>query len=354
MDSIKTKFGNISANDPTYFVADISANHDGDIGRAKDLIFLAAEAGANAAKFQNFKAQTILSAEGFRDLKEKKSHQVAWDKPVFEVYQDASLPDNWAQKLKAWADEAGIDYFSTPYDLDFVEDLNPYVELFKIGSGDITWLEIIKKVCQTHKPIMLATGASDFEDVRRAVDCIRQYSNPLVLMQCNTNYTASHENFKYINLNVINTYRDCFPHSILGLSDHTQGHVTVLGAVAIGARVIEKHFTDDITRKGPDHPFSMEPSHWRDMVCATRDLESAMGNGIKVIEENERETAVVQRRSLRVKNDLAAGTIITREDLTVLRPAPANSLLPYELSNVLGKKLKRDFQAHEMLGAADI
>jgi sialic acid synthase SpsE len=270
----------LSERHPTYFIADISANHDGDLERAKELIRLAKDAGADAAKFQNFRASKIVSDFGFKSMGSQVSHQSTWQKSVFEVYQDASIPFEWTPILKNECDQVGIDYFSSPYDFDAIDMLDPFVPAYKVGSGDITWLEALELMASKGKPVILATGASDISD---AVDTILRINNQLVLMQCNTNYTASLENFDFINLKVLNTYQVLFPDLILGLSDHTFGHATVLGAVAFGARVIEKHFTDDNERVGPDHPFSMTPQTWREMVDRTRELERALGNPIKNI-----------------------------------------------------------------------
>lgn len=334
---------------PTYFVADISANHDGQLERAKHLIRLVAEAGADAAKFQNFRASEIVSRRGFATLGSQFSHQSRWKKSVYEVYEEASLPWEWTAALKAECDAAGIDYFSTPYDLEAVDMLDPYVEIFKIGSGDITWLEMLRHVAGKGKPVLLATGAADIEDVRRAVHAIEEINPLLVLMQCNTNYTGDPENFRHIHLNVLKTYRAMFPDLVLGLSDHTSGHATVLGAVALGARVVEKHFTDDTTREGPDHPFSMDPATWREMVDRARELERALGNGDKTLAENERETVVIQRRCLRAARDLPAGSVLTREMLDVLRPAPADAVFPFELDRVLGLQLLADLETGDHL-----
>ena len=226
-------------NRPTYFIADIAANHDGSLERAKYLIRLAKQAGADAAKFQNFRAPKIVSEYGFQNLGGQLSHQSSWKKPVIEVYADASLPFEWTPDLKAVCDEVGIDFFSSPYDFDAIDMLDPYVPAYKIGSGEITWLETMERMARKAKPILLATGASDIGDVQRAVHLLLAINPQLILMQCNTNYTASLENFNHIHLRVLNTYRAMFPQLILGLSDHTPGHATVLGAVALGARVIE-------------------------------------------------------------------------------------------------------------------
>ncbi len=332
---------------PTYFVADISANHDGDLERAKLLIRLCAEAGADAAKFQNFRAPKIVSDQGFRGLGKQMSHQSAWKKSVFQAYQEASLPWEWTPILKQECDACNIDYFSAPYDLEAVDMLDPYVDLFKIGSGDITWPEMLRKVAAKHKPVLLATGASEIGEVQRAVEEVLSVNQQLVLMQCNTNYTASLDNFRHIHLRVLQTYRTMFPDVILGLSDHTPGHATVLGAVALGARVMEKHFTDDNDREGPDHPFSMTPQTWREMVDRTRELECALGSPRKFVAENEQETVVVQRRCLRTVDNLPAGTILRPHMLEALRPAPRDAVMPCDLSKVIGKKLICDLPAGE-------
>jgi sialic acid synthase SpsE len=159
-----------------------------------------------------------------------------------------------------------------------------------------------------------------------------------VLMQCNTNYTGSIENFNHIHLNVLKTYRVMFPDLVLGLSDHTPGHATVLGAVALGARVIEKHFTDDCSREGPDHPFSMEPQSWAEMVENTRRLERALGSSEKYVAENEAQTVIVQRRCLRAARDIQPGEVLTREMIDVLRPAAPGAIQPHEVDAVIGAK----------------
>jgi N-acetylneuraminate synthase len=337
----------------TYFIADISANHDGDLERAKALIHLAAGAGADAAKFQNFRAPKIVSGRGFESLGQL-SHQAKWKKSVVQVYAEASLPWDWTPILKQECDRAGIDYFSTPYDMEAVDMLNGYVEVFKIGSGDITWPEMLVAVARTGKPVLLATGASDLQEVVRAVQTVAAINPALVLMQCNTNYTASLENFAHIHLNVLHTYRTLFPELGLGLSDHTPGHATVLGAVALGARFVEKHFTDDTTREGPDHPFSMTPATWREMVDRTRELELAMGEPVKQVAANERDTVVVQRRCLRAAADLPAGATITRAAVEALRPAPADAILPYDLEAILGRRVRHDVAAGSAMRWTDL
>jgi sialic acid synthase SpsE len=178
--------------------------------------------------------------------------------------------------------------------------------------------------------------------VQHAVQVIRTYNHQIVLMQCNTNYTASIENFNHIHLRVLASYYVLFPDLILGLSDHTLGHTTVLGAVALGARVIEKHFTDDNSRVGPDHPFSMTPTSWKEMVDRTRELERSLGSAEKVVSENEQQTVIVQRRCLRTAREIKAGEVLTREMIDVLRPATPAAILPNDIQCVIGLKALMD------------
>jgi len=301
----------IGGLNPTYFIADIAANHDGDLERAKDLIYLAAEAGADAAKFQHFQADTIVSDHGFKKLKTQQSHQANWKDSVFNVYKAASVNLDWTATLKETCQKAGIPFFTTPYALDLVEYIDDHVPAYKIGSGDITWLEMIERVASKQKPYFLATGAATTDEVHRAV-CAALAINPrLALMQCNTNYTGSVENFKYIQLNVLKTYRAMYPDMVLGLSDHTPGHATVLGAVALG-------------------------------------------NGIKKIEDNEKETVVVQRRSLRASADLSKAQVIKTGDFVALRPCPVDAMTPVGIEAIVGRTLRRDIPAGDYLRVTDL
>lgn len=336
------RIGNsIIGNDsPTYFIADIAANHDGDLERAKDLIWKAKEAGADAAKFQHFKAETIVSDFGFKNLGSQQSHQAKWKKSVFEVYQAASVSLDWTETLKATCDSAGITFFTSPYARDLVDSIDPFVPAYKIGSGDITYIDLIRHIASKNKPYILATGASTMDEVHRAVSAALDINPALALLQCNTNYTGSLENMHHIQLNVLKSYRAMYPDMVLGLSDHTPGCVTVLGAVTLGARIVEKHFTDDTGRTGPDHAFSLDPRSWRDMVDRTRELEAALGCGVKKVEDNERETVILQRRALRVVRDLPAGHILSREDITCLRPCPKDALEPVHAEKIIGKTLQ--------------
>ena len=338
---------------PTYFIADIAANHDGSLDRALMLIELAAEAGADAAKFQNFRAETIVSQKGFDEIGRKLTHQASWEKSVFEVYKDAEVPLEWTEKLVQKCNEVEIDYFTAPYDLSFIDFFADKMPFFKVGSGDITWKESLQRMCRHKKPIMLATGASTMAEVRAAVELIEESGNPYVLMQCNTNYTGEISNLQYLNVRVLEEYRREFPKAILGLSDHSPGHISVLAAVSLGARAIEKHFTDDVKRVGPDHAFSLDPISWKKMVDNTRVLEMCLGDGIKKIETNEIEARIVQRRAMRYRRDLKAGTSVLESDLIALRPAPPSGISPFQIENFIGKVILQDVTKDQIVGVAD-
>ena len=349
MNAIRIGDRLLGPDEPTYFIADIAANHDGDLDRALELITLAAAAGADAAKFQHFRAAHIVSDYGFRSLGGQLDHQATWSKSVFETYQDASLPWEWTPVLAEHCAAIGIEFMSSPYDVEAVTHLDPFVNAYKVGSGDVNWLEELSFIASMGKPVLIATGASTMDDVRRAMALLTDAGVPIVLMQCNTNYTGSIENLGYVNLRVLGQFADEFPGVVLGLSDHTPGHVTTLGAIALGARVIEKHFTDDTTREGPDHGFSLDPVTWRSMVDDTRRLEASLGDGVKVIEANEEKTVVLQRRCVRAARPLQADSVIERSDLEALRPAPADAVPPQSIDLVVGRTLTRDLVAGEHL-----
>jgi sialic acid synthase SpsE len=339
----------IGQGHPTYFIADIGANHDGDIRRAIELIELAKAAGADAAKFQNFHASEIVSDYGFRSMGGRQAHQSKWAKSVYEVYEDAAVPDDWTVTLKKECERVGIEYFSSPYDFRAVELLDPYVPAFKVGSGDIDWHESLEFMASRGKPILLAAGAATLDDVRNALDVVTACTSDVVLMQCNTNYSGDDSNFDNIHLNVLKSFGELYPEVILGLSDHTPGHSTVLGAVALGASVIEKHFTDDNSRVGPDHSFAMTPQSWREMVDRTRELERALRSTEKFVADNEQETQYVQRRCLRARFRIESGQELTREMISVLRPADPDGIRPPAIRDVIGCRATRNVDAGEAL-----
>jgi len=344
----------IGLNHPTYFIAEIGSNHDGSLERAKKLVRLAAEAGAEAAKFQNFTARKIASDYGFRKMDGKVSHQAQWQGSVYDIYDGAATPAEWTPLLRDACDEAGVHYISSPYDFDSADALDPYVPAFKIGSGDIDWIEALEHVARKGKPVMLGCGAADSGEVDGAVRAVSAINPQLVLMQCNTNYTGSRDNFAHINLNVLKTFAIMFPEALLGLSDHTPGHTACLGAVTLGARVIEKHFTDDPLREGMDHHFAMSPAAFKDMVNRTRELEAALGRATKRIAPNERETIVVQRRCVRAARDIENGEAIARDMLDVLRPVEAGAVSPADVQRIMGTTATVNIEAGDAIRWTDL
>lgn len=329
----------ISISAPSYFIADIAANHDGDIERAKDLIFKAKEAGADCAKFQHFLADKIVSAVGFATMDGKVSHQASWRKSISEIYDQYHTRRDWTDILVETCQKADIEFMTTPYDYESIDMFAGIVSAYKVGSGDLTFHGAIERMAKVGKPILLACGAATMDEVGHAVDLILENNKKICLMQCNTNYTGSVDNFKHVNLKVLQSFATRWPGMLLGFSDHTPGHSAVLGAVALGARIIEKHFTDDNDREGPDHSFALNPTTWRAMVEATRELEWALGDGVKRIEANELETIVIQRRALRVKQDLPAGTVLTHGHLEALRPCPSGAVPPSAWHQVVGRRI---------------
>ena len=349
MKKFKIGKSRIGKGEKVYFVADIAANHDGSLSRAKKLIRLCAKAGANAAKFQHFKAETIVSDSGFKKIG-KLTHQAEWKKSVFEVYKKASINPKWTKQLAKECKKNKIDFLTAPYDLEYVDQVNKFIPAYKIGSGDITWKEIIIKIAKKKKPVLLACGASTLQETIDATKLILKYNKKLILMQCNTNYTNSLKNFQYINLKALLEFKNIFKNEIiLGLSDHTPGHSSVLGSITLGAKVIEKHFTDNNYRSGPDHAFSLNPKTWYEMVKASRELELSLGNGKKKIEFNEKKSGIVQRRGVWVKKYLKKGEKLKKEHLKFLRPCPKKSISPFFINKYLGKKAKKNLKIDSLL-----
>jgi sialic acid synthase SpsE len=348
MAIIKINKRKIGENFPTYFIADIGANHDGSLSRAKKLIKLAAKAGADAVKFQHFKAETIVSDLGFKSLG-KISHQKTWKKSVFQVYKDASINNKWTPILEMECKKNGLHFLTSPYDLDYIDSVNKYIPAYKIGSGDINWYEAIIKIAKKNKPVLIACGASNLDEVKKVISLVLKYNKNIVLMQCNTNYTATNENINFINLNVIKNFSKIFKNKIIfGLSDHTFGSESVLGSIALGARVIEKHFTDDNNRVGPDHNFAMNPTTWKQMIKSSRILERMLGDGIKRVEKNETSSIIIQRRALRSNKIIKKNSIIKKKDIIALRPCPKNAISPEYINRIIGKKIKYDMDFHDV------
>ncbi|MDA9964380.1 N-acetylneuraminate synthase family protein [Gammaproteobacteria bacterium] len=342
----------VGLNHRPYFIADIAANHDGELTRAKDLVWIAKEAGADCAKFQHFLAQKIVNDVEFKKIEDVKTHQSEWKKSVSQIYDQYHFRREWTEEIYEECIKADIEFSTSPYDYDAVKEVNQFVNFFKIGSGDISWIDFLEFLKSQNKPLILATGASSLSDVERAVGALDP--SKLILMQCNTNYTVDQDKHGYVNLNVLKLYREKFPSLILGLSDHTLGHGSVLGSIALGSRVIEKHFTDDNDREGPDHKFALNPLAWKQMVEMGNEVYETLGDGQKRIEPNEENAFIVQRRSIVCNKDLKKGHTITADDLEFLRPCPVNSFHPYEKHLIIGKDVLNDKKRNESILKSDV
>lgn len=330
----------VGEGEPAYIIAEIGSNFDGNLEQAKKLVDLAKEAGADAAKFQSFLPDKIIAKKGF-DV--KTSFQSKWDKPVYQVYKEATFPREWHGEIADYCQQKGIHFFSSPYDKEAVDLLDEIgVPAFKIGSGDINYLSLVEYIARKNKPVLLGVGASSMGEIEEAVNTIKATGNQdIVLLQCITNYPSP---FEHANIRAMVTIREAFQVPV-GYSDHTPGSVVPLGAVALGACVIEKHFTFDKTRAGPDHPFAMDVPEMASMVRDIRRLEAALGTPAKQLTPAETETVIIQRRSLFAKVDIPAGTAITEDMIEPLRPAVG--IAPKYIRLVVGRKAKVNIPAGE-------
>jgi len=342
---IKDKF--IGSKHPTYFIAEIGSNFDQDIERAKYLIQLAKDSGADAAKFQHYTAESLVNDSGFNQLG-KLSHQEKWNKSVFETYDQASLALEWTEILKEECDKVGIHFLTSPYSYSLLKSCVDYIPCIKIGSGDISNTPFLEKLNKFNLPVLIGTGASSIEDVSRAYELLRN-DLPICIMQCNTNYQADEKDFQYQNILTLNQYKKLFPKALLGLSCHCKSPLPVYAAVSIGACVIEKHFTDDCSRIGPDHSFALSPTEFSDMVKNVHDLKSILGTSDKSIQPNEKDTYYAQRRSICLSKDLLKGHIIDPSDLDYLRPYLDDAFHPYEKNHLIGKILAEDLPKNTIL-----
>lgn len=346
---IETDDLRVGGDEETYIIAEIGSNFDGSKQRAEKLIELASECGANAAKFQAFETDKILSKVGFEGL--NKGFQSDWDKPAYEVYRDAELPRDWIADLAGCAEANDIDFLCTPYDRAAVDQLEDYVPMYKIGSGDITWHDYLEYVAEKGKPIILSTGASTLAEVDEAVEAIQATGNTdIVLLQCVTNYPSR---FESANIRAMDTFQQAFDVPV-GYSDHTPGRTVPIGAVSRGGRMIEKHFTDDTSRDGPDHPHSLNPEEFNRLVTEIRNLENALGSPRKRVYEEEQTPIVLQRRAMRAATNIQAGETITDEMLTALRPAPAEAIEPNQREEIVGRDATTDIAKGEIITWQDI
>jgi sialic acid synthase SpsE len=335
------KIGNkkVGENDHCYIIAEIGSNFDGKISKAKKLIKLAKECGADAAKFQSFKTVELLAKEGF---KKKDSFQSKWKKSVWQTYEDAELPRKWHKELNQYAKKIGIHFFTSAWDFDAVELLDKLnVPAIKVGSGDITYLEMLKHIGSKQIPVLLATGASNLQEIQRAVKVIQSTGNKkIILMRSVVLYPSP---LNEANVKSLITLKEKFNLNV-GYSDHSPGSLVALASVALGACVIEKHFTVNPKLTGPDHPHSMDPKSFKKMVKDIRDLKSALGDGNIIPQSSEKETRIIQRRGIWTIKEIKKGERFTIENIKALRPNFGVSASQYE--KIIGKKSKSNLNPH--------
>ena len=331
---------------PCYIIAEIGSNFNNDIKLAKKLIKKAKDAGADAAKFQSFQVEKILSRSGFE---KKVSFQSKWKKPVWQVYKEAELPLEWIKELSIYSKKCKIDFLSAPYHTEAVDELvRCNVPAIKIGSGEITNLEFLKYVAKTKKPILLATGASTQKEVDVAVKTILKINKKLILMQATTQYPSP---ISDTNLRVMDTFRIKFNLNV-GYSDHTPEFTAVLGSIALGAVTVEKHFTLDKSSSGPDHPHSLDFREFSKMVKSIREMESALGNDVKKIEKSEKYTSIIQRRGIWTIKKIKKGEVFSRSNIDVLRPS--KGIPASKLKNILKKRAKRNYPEYSPLNLDEL
>lgn len=326
---IKIRDKVVGEEQPVFIVAEAGINHDGQVEQAKELVKRAKEAGADAVKFQTFRAESLCS-------KRDKN---------FELFKSLELNrDEW-ESIAETAKNIGIIFFSSAFDEQSVELLDSLgVPVFKIASGDLTYLPFLKYIARKNKPVILSTGMSTLSEIDEALNVIYSTGNhDVILLHCVSNYPTKVED---ANLKAIKTLERVFGLPV-GFSDHTIGTVIPIAAVSLGAKVIEKHFTLNKNLPGPDHKLSLTPDEFKDMVVNIRMVEQALGDGLKVPRESEREARRWGRRSITAKINIPAGTTITQDMLQIARPGIG--LEPKFIDMVIGRTAKEDIQEGEAL-----
>lgn len=333
-----------------FVIAEIGSNHNGDLDLAHLMIDHAAEAGADAAKFQTFAADTLYSVRAPRLEEMKNFAGVEDDVTPHQLAGKLEMDRSWLPALADHCTRVGLEFMSTPFDLEAVGELDPLVQRHKIASFDVDNRELIERVATCGKPIVLSTGHSYLGEVEAALGWISAVdpSVPVTLLQCTNQYPTDPDD---VHLRAMATLAEAFGTEV-GLSDHTLGIDVSLAAVALGATMLERHVTEDINLPGPDHRFALEPDQLSSLVTGSDKIVRALGSARKQPTEAEAENRQLARRSIHVKADLAAGTVLGRQDLLVVRPALG--IAPYELDKVIGRTLATDKLAGEPLGWQDV
>lgn len=327
-------------------IAEVGVNHNGSMEIARKLVDAAVAAGADIIKFQTFKAERLVSKNAKKADYQKKNMGDGNDSQ-FEMLKKLELSKQDHEELIAYCHQRGIRFWSTAFDfesMDYLHSLN--LGLWKIPSGEITNYPFIRKIASYREPVIMSTGMCDETDIQNAIQVLKQYGmgkEQITILHCNTQYPTP---YKDANLKAMLTIKREFGTRI-GYSDHTQGIEVPIAAVALGAEVIEKHFTLDRNLPGPDHKASLEPAELKAMVSAIRNIEQALGDGIKKVSDSERSNRAVARKSIVAACPIKKGEIFTEENLTVKRPG--NGISPMKWQEVVGTTATKDYQEEDLI-----
>ena len=326
-----------------FIIAEAGVNHNGSLELAKALVDKAAEAGADAVKFQTFITESIV-CKG-TDKAEYQKNTTDTNETQYDMLKRLELTPYMYAEVMNYCKIKGISFLSTPFDLDSIDYLNEIgIPIMKIPSGEITNYPYLKKIGQTKKNVILSTGMSRLEEVEVAIKVLRENgSNNITVLQCNTDYPTPYSD---VNLNAMLTMKEKLNVPI-GYSDHTMGIEIPIAAVAMGATVIEKHFTLDRNMEGPHHKASLEPEELRAMVQAIRNVELALGEGVKTPSKSEEKNISIVRKSIVAKKNISKGDLFSAENLTTKRPG--SGLSPMCWDEVIGQKAKKDFRRDELI-----
>ncbi|MDN3513528.1 MAG: N-acetylneuraminate synthase [Candidatus Brocadia sp.] len=328
-----------------FIIAEAGVNHNGDLGTALKLVDVAASAGADAVKFQTFKAENLASRFALKAEYQKKSTNS--NSSQLDMLKALELDYHAHKELIAHCNEKGILFLSTPFDLNSISLLHKLgLEIFKIPSGEITNLPYLRKIGNLKKNVIMSTGMADLGEIEDALDTLIEAGTPrnnIKILHCNTEYPTPYED---VNLHTMLTIRDAFKVDV-GYSDHTPGIDIPVAAVALGAAIIEKHFTLDRNMEGPDHKASLEPRELANMVKAIRNIEKALGSGIKKVSPSEANNKAIGRKSIVASKDIKKGDFFTRHNITAKRPG--NGISPMEWYRVIGRKAARSFSQDEII-----
>jgi N,N'-diacetyllegionaminate synthase len=333
---------NLLTNKKCFIIAEAGVNHNGDINIAKKLVDLAYEAGTDAIKFQTFKAENLVTKDASKADYQKKSTK---DGTQYEMLKKLELSYDEHVILKRYCEEKGILFISTPFDfesVDLLEKLN--IPLYKISSGDLTNIPLLRYIGKLNKPMIISTGMASLGEVETAVDAIKKVGNEKIsLLHCTSNYPTAYND---VNLNAMTTLKNAFKLPV-GYSDHTEGIEVPIAAVSMGAEIIEKHFTLDKNMEGPDHKASLNPMELKAMVSSIRNIEKALGDGIKRCNENEENTKKVARKSIVARINIRKGESITYENVTFKRPS--GGLSPVFIDEIIGKVAVKDILIEDFI-----